>query len=558
MDSGFEVLGFSFDVQNPLDLASTGGGGAPKPSFSTLEVEIARTATLTALTEEMLEGRDPISVVQLLGIYDLAGEDQEVYDLRLGDALLVGKAETADTILLEFDFAQVSLMSAPLDNGAPGIPPATEFAWDRVFNTSEAVALERPQPLTSETPEAPIASYHLLLEGFDGIQRTFSPVPESYSVSGFESDILPGATFNSNVPVQQKPDFSALNLQVDLDTDIAALSQVLTNAAVIEAAQLIGLSSNGTRLVDLRMNQVFLESIADNPEANETVALKFARFDLVTRVEDELYGKLGPETSVAYDIANNTPDVAVREVDLSVTADPAGSVAEDPDSFFLLIEGFEGRSDSRDVECAFQVISWGFSIDDLVASTGSGFAPAGRPEFSDLTVTFEADAASAQLAQATVEGASIPVLQFIGSDNSGNRHCDLRLENVIITELTFDSDLNVSASFSLEEVELITANSIGSPIDGGSNFAWNLVANQPGDGVREVEKQISDRAPDAQNDAFATDEDTEVAEDLLVDNGSGVDSDPDGDALIVTEINGHGDQVVLLGMRNFDANTQVV
>ena len=56
-----------------------------------------------------------------------------------------------------------------------------------------------------------------------------------------------------------------------------------------------------------------------------------------------------------------------------------------------------------------------------------------------------------------------------------------------------------------------------------SGSAYIFVANQP---------------PVAQPDAVATDEDTPLAGDVLADNGSGPDSDPDGDPLTVTEVNG--------------------
>jgi VCBS repeat-containing protein len=45
-------------------------------------------------------------------------------------------------------------------------------------------------------------------------------------------------------------------------------------------------------------------------------------------------------------------------------------------------------------------------------------------------------------------------------------------------------------------------------------------------------------APVAQDDAETTDQDTVVSDSVLVDNGNGVDSDPDGDTLTVTEVNG--------------------
>jgi VCBS repeat-containing protein len=43
--------------------------------------------------------------------------------------------------------------------------------------------------------------------------------------------------------------------------------------------------------------------------------------------------------------------------------------------------------------------------------------------------------------------------------------------------------------------------------------------------------------PIAQNDALSTDEDTPISGSVFVDNGNGIDSDPDGDAFVVTDVN---------------------
>ena len=48
----------------------------------------------------------------------------------------------------------------------------------------------------------------------------------------------------------------------------------------------------------------------------------------------------------------------------------------------------------------------------------------------------------------------------------------------------------------------------------------------------------SNAAPDAVDDAIATDEDTSLSGSVLADNGSGPDTDADGDTLTVTQVNG--------------------
>ncbi len=50
--------------------------------------------------------------------------------------------------------------------------------------------------------------------------------------------------------------------------------------------------------------------------------------------------------------------------------------------------------------------------------------------------------------------------------------------------------------------------------------------------------ELQNAAPVAENDAFATDQNTSVTGDVTADNGNGVDSDPDGDPLTVTMVDG--------------------
>jgi len=53
-----------------------------------------------------------------------------------------------------------------------------------------------------------------------------------------------------------------------------------------------------------------------------------------------------------------------------------------------------------------------------------------------------------------------------------------------------------------------------------------------------VQVTISNPTPTALDDAEVTDEDTVLSDTVLGDNGNGVDSDPDGDVLSVSEVNG--------------------
>lgn len=97
----------------------------------------------------------------------------------------------------------------------------------------------------------------------------------------------------------------------------------------------------------------------------------------------------------------------------------------------------------------------------------------------------------------------------------------------------------------------------------GTNFGWALLSN----GTNGVDFNSSETAagprlvvqyeegppantePAAADDAFTVIEDAPLSGDLFADNGAGIDSDPDGDALSITAINGNavtGGQVITL------------
>ncbi|MBC7986552.1 MAG: tandem-95 repeat protein [Sphingomonadaceae bacterium] len=112
---------------------------------------------------------------------------------------------------------------------------------------------------------------------------------------------------------------------------------------------------------------------------------------------------------------------------------------------------------------------------------------------------------------------------------------------------TFDSDAT-PARVALLIGAICYSNAGGdNPTDGDRTIGWTLV---DGDGVvnagadtlsftTTVNVDPIDDGPEARDDAFTTDEATPIiGGDLFADNGSGVDSDPDGPALAITEVNG--------------------
>jgi len=128
-----------------------------------------------------------------------------------------------------------------------------------------------------------------------------------------------------------------------------------------------------------------------------------------------------------------------------------------------------------------------------------------------------------------------------------------------------DSDVDDSSTLSVTEVNGSAAgigNAITLPsgaaltLNGDGTFDYDPTGAFPGAGSDSFEYTVSDgrggtdtgtvsitinatnQDPVAQDDALVTDEESVLVGDVLDDNGNGADSDPDGDALTVTRING--------------------
>ncbi|MEW5963360.1 MAG: Ig-like domain-containing protein [Pseudomonadota bacterium] len=126
-----------------------------------------------------------------------------------------------------------------------------------------------------------------------------------------------------------------------------------------------------------------------------------------------------------------------------------------------------------------------------------------------------------------------------------------------LTELSGTSHFDVTATTIQRTPNELMANS-GTSFESGTNSLTNTAAGSvrvngtfttlsfqltgvgvEGAGADSIEIGfVLDAAPNAQNDAFSVDEDATLAGNLYADNGSGADSDPQGDTLTITQING--------------------
>ncbi|MGI9513251.1 MAG: DUF4347 domain-containing protein [Anderseniella sp.] len=154
----------------------------------------------------------------------------------------------------------------------------------------------------------------------------------------------------------------------------------------------------------------------------------------------------------------------------------------------------------------------------------------GQVEILYLDTDFAAgDTSHDNGASATIgiqDGTAGSGMEFLQNNPNGNLNGSslTYTPNTPYAPLTFTLDTVNDPDYEGDEDYQITLSSSGNSNVGIASVTTTIVDDE--------------NPPVAQDDAETTDQDTIVADNVLADNGNGVDNDPDGDLLTVTEING--------------------
>ncbi len=177
--------------------------------------------------------------------------------------------------------------------------------------------------------------------------------------------------------------------------------------------------------------------------------------------------------------------------------------------------------------------------------TGINDAPIAE---EDAIVTDEDTAVSGNVlvdngngADSDVEGDALTVTEVNGSAAGVGTQITLASGALLTLNADGSFDYNPNGQFESLGVGDTTTDSFAYTISDGNGGTDTATATVTINGVND--------APIAEDDAVATNEDTVVSGNVLADNSNGADSDAEGDALIVTEVNGNaagvGTQITL-------------
>ena len=105
--------------------------------------------------------------------------------------------------------------------------------------------------------------------------------------------------------------------------------------------------------------------------------------------------------------------------------------------------------------------------------------------------------------------------------------------------------LTLNASGTFQYLQNGAFNGLASGVIGNDSFTYTIEDGLGASSIATVNIAINGDTdpPIAQDDTFATGENTPVADDLFADNGNGIDFDPDGDSITVSAVQGSGANV---------------
>ncbi len=157
-------------------------------------------------------------------------------------------------------------------------------------------------------------------------------------------------------------EFSPLEIDLDLGTALPGLAEAIASGEQIPAVQLVGVTGEGNTVYDLRLNDALVSDYTDADTGPDHLAFSYQTISLTTTPGDGL-GGLGAPTVFGWD------SVVEAETDEGSSATPSSDDADGGGSltYYLLIDGMNGGSNSALYPGAFEIDGYAIDIEALVA-----------------------------------------------------------------------------------------------------------------------------------------------------------------------------------------------
>jgi type VI secretion system secreted protein Hcp len=327
----FDVEGYSYDVSLPVDPVGGGGGAGGRPQFSPLAVNLELGTGLTDLLAAVTTGR----VIPSARLESTTDQGDAVYDLTLGNVLVSGlhdEAGSADRLRLDYSAFDLTTR-AQTPTGQLG--PAESFSFD-LATAQAGVSVPAPVVGTSGGGVPTPSRFFLLVEGIGG-DSTEAAHQGWFDIEGYSYDVsLPVGPVGGGGGTGDRPQFSPLAVNLDLDTGLAGLLAAAATGRVIPSVRLDGVTDQGDVVYSLTLSGVLVAGLHDEAGPGDRLSFSYERFELTTRALSET-GELGVPQSFMFDL--RTAQAAFAEFLPAASTDasdqaPGGQAASAADYLF--------------------------------------------------------------------------------------------------------------------------------------------------------------------------------------------------------------------------------
>jgi type VI protein secretion system component Hcp len=453
----FELSAFDF----AMALKSGKAGVDPLTVFTNLGSAADEILKLIASGGELdPDGLATAAGARIVGVRRGSETVAPFYDLRLGEVTFASLARSMNTEneldTLQLDFTRFSLTT----RGAAGSPETVSF--DRKSGEQGTIQLTAPLASDEDTSSSRDLTYYLYLDGIDGGSNAEGH-RGAFEINGFDFDARDGG---------RKPVFEPVTIDFHASSDVTRLMELIESGKTIASARIVGDRPGeepNLEVLDLRLSGVSIRSLLQDGLGSDLITLGFKAYTLTTE------NNAGVPETTGWDIRK---DKALTEPLAPAQAqDDNGGMPSDNSTFYLMIDGLDGRSDADGHDGAFEIEN--FSL---------GMKGGSKSKAGSVDIEFGNGAALSGLMEYAATAKKIGSAQIIAVSDGDDpqTYYDLRLGNLQVALLLEKSDLqhdHVSLSFRKYSVTTVDAD------DDQRTFAYDIAAD------KELKKALGEASP---------------------------------------------------------------
>ena len=460
-EHSIEIAGYSFDVTALASAISGGGGGSSKSTFSPLMIDLNLGSGETDLLKDVASGK-VIKSIELKGVLH---DGSTVYDLKLGDVVVTELHDTSGQDRLAFSYQQISLTTTPQTATGDLGDPVT-VSWNVATNRQD---VSIPDPVVpAAAPSGGVGqNFYLTIDGIVGdLQR--EGYEHSIEIAGYSFDVTALASaISGGGGGSSKSTFSPLMIDLNLGSGETDLLKDIASGKVIKSIELKGVLHDGSTVYDLKLGDVVVTELHDT-SGQDRLAFSYQQISLTTTPQTAT-GDLGDPVTVSWNVATNRQDVSIPDPVVPAAA-PSGGGGQ---NFYLTIDGIVGDSQREGYEHSIEIAGYSFDVTALASAISGGGGGSSKSTFSPLMIDLNLGSGETDLLKDIASGKVIKSIELKGVLHDGSTVYDLKLGDVVVTEL-HDTSGQDRLAFSYQQISLTTTpqtatGDLGDPV----TVSWN-------------------------------------------------------------------------------------